>query len=114
MNFVRLLPVFISFLLLAAHLLFHTGQYVYAIIPLLFLIPLMFRKTWVPWLVQLALLLGTIEWLRTLISEVLQRTASGESWMRYTIILGGVALFTALSGLVFRSKGLRKRYLNEE
>jgi hypothetical protein len=114
MNFVRLLPVIISFILLSAHLLFHTGQYAYAIVPLLFLIPLMFRKTWVPWLVQLALLLGTIEWLRTLITEVMQKISYGDSWVRYAVILAAVALFTLLSCLVFRSEGLRKRYSDGE
>jgi hypothetical protein len=114
MNFVRLLPVFISFILLSAHLLFHTGQRAIAIIPLFFLIPLVFKKTWVPWLVQLALVLGTIEWLRTLITEVMQKTAYGDSWIRYSIIIGSVALFTLLSCLVFRTDGLRKRYSEGE
>jgi hypothetical protein len=31
-------------------------------------------------------------------------------WVRMAVILGVVALFTAFSSLVFRSKGLRKRY----
>ncbi len=110
MIFFRLLPVFISFLLLSAHFLFRTGQTVFAIIPLLFLIPLVFRKTWVPWLIQLALLLGAVEWLRTLVYVAQDRIESGESWIRFAIILGVVALFTALSSLVFRNKALRKRY----
>ena len=110
MNFVRLIPVFLSLLLLGAHFLFHTGQIAVAIIPLLFLVPLMFRKTWVPWLTQLVLLLGAIEWVRTLYIGVNQKMAAGADWQRYALILGAVALFTALSSLVFRSKGLRKRY----
>ena len=110
MNFVRLIPVFLSLLLLGAHLLFHTGQIGVAIIPLLFLVPLMFRKTWVPWLTQLVLLLGAIEWVRTLYVGVNQRMAVGDDWQRYALILGTVALFTALSSLVFRSKALRERY----
>ena len=110
MDFLRLLPVIISLLLLAAHFLFHTGQIAIAIVPLLFLIPLALRKTWVPWLTQLVLLLGTIEWVRTLYSGVQIKIAHGDSWMRYAIILGAVALFTALSCLVFRNKSLRKRY----
>ena len=110
MNFLRLLPVFISFLLLCAHLLFHTSQTAIAIIPLFFLIPLMFRKTWVPCLTQLVLLVAAVEWLRTVVFEVLHRMSAGEPWIRYSIILGAVALFTALSSLVFRNKALGKRY----
>ena len=110
MNFVWLIPVFLSLLLLGAHLLFHTGQLAIALIPLLFLVPLMLRKYWVPWLTQLVLLLGAIEWVRTLYVGVNQKLAAGADWQRYALILGAVALFTALSCLVFRSEGLRARY----
>jgi hypothetical protein len=110
MVFVWLIPVFLSLLLLGAHFLFHTGQVAIAIIPLLFVVPLMFRKSWVPWLTQLVLLLGTMEWLRTLYVGVNRKLALGADWQRYTLILGAVTLFTALSCLVFRSKGLRARY----
>ena len=60
MNFFRLLPVFLSFLLLAAHF-FRAGQTALAVLPLLLLVPLALRKTWVPWLIQLALLLGGVD-----------------------------------------------------
>ena len=109
MNFLRLLPVFISFLLLSAHFL-RAGQTVIAMIPLFLLIPLILRKTWVPWLIQLALLLGAVEWLHTLVTVAQVRIEFGMPWIRMVIILGAVALFTALSSLVFRSKALRKRY----
>jgi hypothetical protein len=113
MNFVRLLPVILSMMLLGAHFLFHTGLVTIAILPLLFLIPLMFKKTWVPWLTQVALLLGAIEWARTLYVGVSQKSALGQDWLRYAIILGSVAAFTALSCLVFRNRGLRRRYSGE-
>jgi len=114
MNFLKLLPVILSFVLLAAHFLFHTGQVAIAVVPLLFLVPLLFKKTWVPWFTQLVLLLGTIEWVRTLYVGASQKAASEEDWMRYAFILGAVALFTALSCLVFRSRGLRRRYSEEQ
>ncbi|MCW8925478.1 MAG: hypothetical protein OQJ84_04410 [Xanthomonadales bacterium] len=113
MSFFRLLPVFLSFLLLAAHF-FRAGQTVMAAIPLLLLIPLASRKIWVPWLIQLALLLGAIEWVRTLYVVAQLRIEYGQPWHRMAIILGAVALFTALSCLVFRSKGLRNRYSEGE
>lgn len=113
MNFFRLLPVFLSFLLLAAHF-FRAGQTVLAVVPLLLFIPLALRKTWVPWLIQLTLLLGAIEWVRTLYVVAQLRIEYGQPWQRMAIILGAVALFTALSCLVFRSKGLRNRYSEGE
>ena len=71
MNFLRLLPVFISFLLLSAHF-FRSGETVLTLLPIVLFIPLMFRKTWVPRLIQLALLLGAVEWLYTLVSVAQQ------------------------------------------
>ena len=109
MNFLRLLPVIISFLLLAAHF-FRAGQVVIVFGLLLILLLLMFRKSWVPWLIQLTLLLGAVEWLRTLIFVAQMRIEFGLPWVRMAIILGAVVLFTALSGLVFRSRALRNRY----
>ena len=109
MNFLRLLPVFISFLVLAAHFL-RAGQtaIVYALLVLLLL--LFIRKSWVPWVIQLTLLLGAAEWVRTLISVAQVRIELGEPWTRMAIILGAVAMFTLLSGLVFRGRALRIRY----
>lgn len=109
MNFLRLLPVFISFGLLAAHYV-RAGQTAIALVLLFSLLLLTLRKPWVPWVVQLALLLGAIEWLRTLVFVVQMRMEFGMPWTRLAIILGIVALFTAFSSLVFRSRALRKRY----
>ena len=109
MNFFRLLPVFISFLILSAHF-FRSGETILAVLALILFIPLMLRQTWVPRLIQLALLLGAIEWVYTLVSLAQMRMQFGSPWIRMAAILGAVALFTACSGLVFKSKALRKRY----
>ena len=109
MNFLRLLPVFISFLLLAAHFL-RAGQVVVVVVLLALLFLLFVRKFWVPWIIQVILLLGAVEWLVTLYSVAQLRIASGMPWTRMAIILGVVALFTALSSLVFRSEALRGRF----
>lgn len=113
MNFLRLLPVFISFLLMAAHLV-RAGQIVLAFLVPALLLLLVLKKNWVPWVIQLTLLLGAVEWLRTLYSVAQMRIEFGMPWMRMAIILGAVALFTALSCLVFRSKALRSRFSGVE
>jgi hypothetical protein len=109
MNFFRLLPVVLSFLLLAAHF-YRAGlpllMWLCVALPLL---PLL-RRAWVPTLLQALLVLGALEWLRTLWVFASMRVAFGEPWIRLALILGGVALFTALSGLVFRSRHLRSHY----
>ncbi len=109
MNFLRLLPVFISFLLLAAHFL-RAGQTLVLFMLAGLLLLLFVKKHWVPWVVQLTLLLGAVEWIYTLFSVAQMRIEFGMPWTRMGIILGAVAMFTLLSGLVFRSKALRMRY----
>ena len=109
MNFVRLLPVILSILLLAAHF-FRAGEniYVYVLVALLPLLAL--KKFWVPWVIQVALILGAIEWLLTLMFVAQMRIEFDMPWTRMAIIMGAVAMFTAFSSLVFRGKALRKRY----
>ena len=107
MNFLRLLPVIISFLLLAAHFL-RAGQMVVVVFLFTLLLILIVRKFWVPWVIQVVLLLVVVEWVATLYSVAQIRIASGLPWARMAIILGSVALFTALSSLVFRSKALKE------
>jgi len=101
--------VFISFLLLAAHFI-RAGQTLIVVVLFSILPLLLLRKFWVPLVIQLTLLLGAIEWLRTLVSVAQIRIESGQPWMRMAIILGAVALFTALSCLVFRGGALRKKF----
>ena len=109
MNVLRLLPVILSCLLLAAHF-YRAGlaplTALFIALPLL----LFLRRAWVPRLFQLLLVLGALEWLRATYGFVAMRIAFGDSWLRLAIILGAVALFTGLSGLVFRAGKLRAFY----
>jgi hypothetical protein len=106
LNFLRLLPVLTSFLLVAAHF-FRSGQLIFVTLALCMPLLLLVRQSWVPWVIQVVLLLAAIEWLRTLIDIAQLRMHTGEPWMRMAVILGVVALFTAASGLALRSAALR-------
>ena len=110
MNILRLLPVILSFLLLGAHF-YRAGLVPVTLLCVAALFLLFLRKSWVPRLFQVLLVLGGIEWLRTLYMFAAMRIAWGEPWTRLAVILGAVALFTALSGLVFRNRKLANRYL---
>jgi len=59
---------------------------------------------------QVALIAGGIEWLRTLFGLVSARMAAGAPFTRLTLILGGIALVTCASAMVFRTATLRARY----
>lgn len=109
MNFVRLLPVLLSALLMGAHFS-RADNSLAVVLSLAFPVVLLVRRPWVARLTQVLLLLGAIEWIRTTVVIAGRRQASGESWLRMAIILGAVAVFTLASALVFRGTGLRARY----
>ena len=109
MNFLRLLPAILSLLLLSAHF-YRAGIEVMAGVCLVLPALLFFRERWVPRVIQLALILGAVEWLYSLYRFASLRIALEQPWTRLAIILGSVALFTALSALVFRSRAVKQRY----
>jgi hypothetical protein len=109
MNALRLLPVILSILLLGAHF-YRAGLEIAAVLCLALPFLLLLRKAWVPRLLQVVLVLGALEWLRALYGFAAVRIAFGDPWLRLALILGAVALFTGLSGLVFRNGKLRAFY----
>jgi hypothetical protein len=102
----RLIPVFLSSLLLAAHFS-RANQPVLLLAALALPFLLLIRQPWSARTVQLALILGGLEWLRAAWGYVRQRMETGEPWGRLVAILGAVTLFTWASALVFRSPRLR-------
>ena len=113
MNILRPLPVILSFLLLGAHY-YRAGYPVLSWLCIGILLLLFFRNRWIPRVFQALLVLAALEWLRALYFFVAMRIAWDEPWTRLAIILGVVALFTALSGLVFRVKSLSSFYHPEK
>lgn len=109
MNVVRLLPVFLSALLLAAHFL-RAGLLSLVVLSLAFPTVLVFSRRWAARLVQGILVLAATEWIRTLLINVSQHQADGRPWTRLVIILGLVAVFTAASALVFYFRHLKEKY----
>lgn len=97
----------LSFLLLAAH--FYRAEF-FLLSVLCVLIPflLLFRKAWIDVLMQFLLILGLFEWLRTIWYIVNERLTQGEPWIRFTLILSVVALFTLYSILVLEKQAPNK------
>lgn len=106
MNLLRLLPVIISALLLAAHFL-RAGLLGLVLVSLAFPLLLLFRLRWVTRAVQLILLLGALEWLRTAIGLIDERRSSGREWAVAAFILLAVAAFTAASAFTIRRFGVK-------
>jgi len=109
MNVVRLIPVFLSALLLAAHF-FRAGVYPLVAAALALPFVLVIPRRWSARGVQVVLVLGAAEWVRTAWVLVAARQADGRPWTRMAIILGSAAVFTAASGLVFLLGPLKDRY----
>jgi hypothetical protein len=109
MMFTCLIPMLFSVLILAAHFL-RTGPMILAMLCLIVPLTLFVRRMWALRLVQLFLLLGAAEWLRTLIVLVQDRQAQGEPWLRLVIILGAVAAFTVGAAFILQAKKVRDHY----
>jgi hypothetical protein len=100
----------LALVLLAAHF-YRAAAWPLVLLALgLLVLLLAWPRAWVARGVQLALVLGAMEWLRTLVVLVQARLALDQPWLRLALILVGVAGFTAGATLVFRRQRVRDRY----
>ncbi|MCD4706356.1 MAG: hypothetical protein K8S62_01305 [Candidatus Sabulitectum sp.] len=110
MKLLRMFSIVLSALLLGAHFRWHSMDLL-AIPAVLFPALLFIKRAWAARTVQVILFLGGLEWVRTTIAIASERVEAGEPWVRMAIILGSVAVFTAVSALPFsRNSSVRKRY----
>ena len=105
----QLIPVVLSLLILGAHFL-RAGNLVLVALVLALLGLLSVRRRWAARVIQAALMLGAVEWVRTAVELAAWRSQAGQPALRLVVILGTVALLTALSGLVFRLARVRSWY----
>jgi hypothetical protein len=105
----RLAPAVMSLLVLAAH--FYRAQSPVALAATIAVLALVLvRRPWARRVIQVALLLGAIEWIRTLFSLIELRESTGQPYTRLALILGAVALVTALASLAFQGRAVRIHY----
>lgn len=104
----RLLPVALGSLVLGAHVL-RAGHAPLAVVIALVPLLLAVRRAWAVRTVQLVLLVGVVEWLRTLSVLVAARRALGTPWTRMAVILAAVALVTAAGALLLQPLAARWR-----
>jgi hypothetical protein len=104
-----LAPVVVVAGVLAAH--FYRAESPVGVVAALALVAVAFvRRPWAPRVVQAGLVLGALEWLRTMATFAALRIAAGQPYMRMIVILAVVALATALAALVFERRAMRRRY----
>lgn len=105
----RIIPLLIASLLLAAHFLrsANIGLVVVAVLmPFLLLI----KKRWSLIVLQLSAYVAASVWLYTTIQLVQERMLFGRRWGVAVTILGSVTLFTIFSGLLLNSRAVRDKY----
>jgi hypothetical protein len=105
--------IVLSLIVLGAHFL-RTGSIMPILAMLALAVLLLVRRAWVARLVQIVLVLGALEWVRTLITLARWRSEQGEPFLRMAVILGIVAAVTFASAMFFQSSSLRSIYRSEE
>jgi len=106
----RVILTIFAWLLLAAHYS-RVDNIPFMILSLL--IPLLFfiRRKWALLSLQMLTYAGALVWIQTTVTYARQRAMAGESWLRLALILGAVALFTIITGLLLNSKKMGKKYI---
>ncbi|HER19685.1 MAG TPA: hypothetical protein ENO14_01415 [Chromatiales bacterium] len=99
MRVVRFIPAVLSLLVLGAHFL-RQGQTLLLVISLGLIGLVAVPRRWALRVLQAALVLGAVEWIRALLVLSRVRAEMAMPATRMTIILAAVALFTAASAFV--------------
>ena len=102
-------PVVLSLVILGAHFMRY-GNSIGVVGALALIALLIVRRPWVARLMQVVLIFGALEWVRTLYELVQVRAALGQPVTRMTIILGVVVTVTFCSALLFQSPALKRIY----
>ena len=99
----------LALLLLAAHF-FHAGAGLVAAICILLITLLFVPRAWAGRVLQVVLALGVIEWILTAYTLAQVRMQHGDPYVRLVVILGGVALLTAVAVALFQHPAMRARF----
>lgn len=102
-------PVVLSFVILGAHFMRYGNST--GVVGSTVLIALLFvRKAWAARLIQVVLILGALEWLRTIFELAQVRATLGQPFARMLVILGVVTALTVCAALLFQSPTLKRIY----
>ena len=103
MLFARLLLPALALLLLGAHF-YRAGEWPLAALSVALLPLLAVPRSWAVRTLQVAHVVGALEWLRTLAGFAAARMANGQPYLRLTAILVAVAAFTLLAAWMLRRR----------
>lgn len=106
MAFLRLLPTFLSGLLLGAHFL-RTGNPLLVLMSVIFPAVVFARRKWAKIAVQCGLGFAAFVWLLSAWRIAQERIMVDAAWGRMAVILGVVAAFNVLAALLLQGKRMR-------
>ena len=95
--------------LLAAHFM-HAGLLPLAVLTVLLIGLLAVRRPWAARAVQVVLAVAVIEWVLTASTLAQLRMRHDEPYLRLVLILGAVAVFTAVGAAIFQHRALKERF----
>ncbi len=106
---VRIVVYVVAALVLAAHF-YRDGNL--PLVAACVAVPLLFlhRRRWSLLALQALAYAGALVWIYTALDIVYVRTQMGRPWTAAVVILGSVAVFTALSGVLLNGRRIRERY----
>jgi hypothetical protein len=107
--FLRISPVIVAAALICAHF-FRAGSYALAALCLVLPLLLLYRSRWSLIVLQCAAYAASLVWITAALELVQMRQQMGRPWTAAAIILGTVALFTVIAGLLLNARSLRQRY----
>ncbi|MDQ1310420.1 MAG: hypothetical protein QG601_1690 [Pseudomonadota bacterium] len=99
----------LALLLLAAHF-FRAGLVPFAGLSVALVVLLFVRTPWAARLLQVALAAGTLEWLRTAWVFAAARAAADQPYARLLVIIGAVAVVTALAAWTIGNRTGRRHF----
>ena len=105
----RMIPLVIASLLMAAHFL-RGGNIGLVLLSILVPLLLLIRKRWSLILVQLSAYAAAMVWVYATIRLVQERMLLATPWSSAVIILSSVALFSVFAGLLLNSRKVKERY----
>ncbi len=106
MRGLRTAGVVVSLLVLAAHFL-RGGHPLVVLVLLLTPLLLVGRRSWAQRVLQIVLVLGALEWIRTAVALTSARLQAGEPFLRMVAILTVVAALSILSAIGLSRPGPR-------
>ena len=105
----RTTMIIIASLMLGAHFM-KASNYLLTLVYIIAPFILLIKKRWSLIALQALAYIGGGVWISTIIVIAQSRISYGEPWSRMAYILGAIAIFTILAGLLLNSPKVKEKY----